>query len=419
MTYTKADGTTGDVNQSTKLFNAAALYEPGYTEYVKLTIKNAGTLALKYQLGIYAHSETKGVNVAGDEFALSDYIKVGATESAVADRATAVACANSNVSAATALNEGYLEKGETKDVYLVVTMPTSVGNEANHNGNKVPSITFGVNLVATQYTFEKDSFDNQYDLNAQMPTVVTNATDLEAAVAEGKDVKLENGVNADVEISKDAVVNIDLNKNGLTSTTEAPAITNEGEVAITGGGTITATGADTPVLHNTGKATLSGVTVESKGATAYGINTDSSEAVTILNDVTFNGERGALRAVNGAKVIFNSGKVTVDGTGNSVGHVVYAYGAGTEVTINDGEFVHNRNCTKGAMIYAHDGAKVIVNGGSFTKGPNGYKDKWIQAVNAEVIIKGGTFQFDPSEFVADGYTAVAGTDGWWTVKPAG
>ena len=45
-------------------------------------------------------------------------------------------------------------------------MPTTVGNEANHNGESIPSIQLGVELVATQYTFESDSFDNQYDKDA-------------------------------------------------------------------------------------------------------------------------------------------------------------------------------------------------------------------------------------------------------------
>ena len=37
-------------------------------------------------------------------------------------------------------------------------------------------------------------------------------------------------------------------------------------------------------------------------------------------------------------------------------------------------------------------------------------------VVASSTIYGGTFQFDPSEFVAEGYEAVKGADGWWTVS---
>ena len=46
-------------------------------------------------------------------------------------------------------------------------MPETVGNEANYRGETIPEIELGVNLVATQDTVEADSWDNQYDANAQ------------------------------------------------------------------------------------------------------------------------------------------------------------------------------------------------------------------------------------------------------------
>ena len=50
-------------------------WEPGMVVYENLQIKNVGTLALKYKLGINIASETEGTNVAGATFKLSDYIK--------------------------------------------------------------------------------------------------------------------------------------------------------------------------------------------------------------------------------------------------------------------------------------------------------------------------------------------------------
>ena len=63
------------------------------------------------------------------------------------------------------------------------------------------------------------------------------------------------------------------------------------------------------------------------------------------------------------------------------------------------------------------GAKIVVNDGTFGKGgSNTTKTKWITEANGgTVTIYGGSFEFDPTEFVADGYEAVMGTDGWWTV----
>lgn len=51
-------------------------------------------------------------------------------------------------------------------------MPEEVGNEANHGFEKqAPSIDLGINLVATQWTEENDSFDDQYDKDAKYPEV--------------------------------------------------------------------------------------------------------------------------------------------------------------------------------------------------------------------------------------------------------
>ena len=64
------------VNSTTNVFTDA-LWEPGHTEVVYLKVVNAGTLALKYQLGVNVASETGSTNVLGNEFKLSDYIKYG------------------------------------------------------------------------------------------------------------------------------------------------------------------------------------------------------------------------------------------------------------------------------------------------------------------------------------------------------
>ncbi|MBR5144646.1 MAG: SipW-dependent-type signal peptide-containing protein, partial [Clostridia bacterium] len=53
------------------------LWEPGVTEVAYFRVANAGSLTLKYQLGINIISETAGKNVEGNEFLLSDYIMFG------------------------------------------------------------------------------------------------------------------------------------------------------------------------------------------------------------------------------------------------------------------------------------------------------------------------------------------------------
>ena len=146
------------------------LWEPGVTEVAYLKVKNAGSLALKYQLGVNIASETAGVNAEGQSFLLSDYIMFGVVEGvngetgAYADRDDAVA----DVTTAKKISAGYSKassmlSGDEFYLALVVYMPTTVGNEANHNGVDVPEINLGISVVATQFSYEEDSFDETYD----------------------------------------------------------------------------------------------------------------------------------------------------------------------------------------------------------------------------------------------------------------
>ena len=126
-----------EVDANTNVFKTATLCEPGQTEVVKLKVVNAGTLDLKYQLGVNIASEIGSVNVAGDEFKLSDYIKYAIVEGeqTYSDSASAAAAVDAN---ANKLNVAYdsgeitLESKAEKIVTMVVYMSTTVGNEANY-----------------------------------------------------------------------------------------------------------------------------------------------------------------------------------------------------------------------------------------------------------------------------------------------
>ena len=169
------------------------LWEPGVTEVAYLRVANAGSLALKYQLGVNIASETEGVNAAGESFLLSDYILFGVVEGvngetdAYANREDAVA----DVSTAKKISAGYTKassmlSGDELYLALVVYMPTTVGNEANHNGVNVPEIDLGISVVATQFSNEEDSFDQYYDGAATwlggVDTTWYNTTDTEFAI---------------------------------------------------------------------------------------------------------------------------------------------------------------------------------------------------------------------------------------------
>ena len=215
---------------NTPVFDESALWEPGYVEYVVLKLSNVGSLALKYKLGINIAGETGSTNVNGDAFKLSDYIRFAVLDGDQSDlgRDALVAAADGKDAV---LNTGYtseetpLKATESKTVTLVVWMPTTVGNEANHAKEAVtPSIDLGINVVAAQYTYEKDSFNNQYDKDAQYPpkTVsVTTAAEFTAALRDAKagdTVKLAASVTGSRAFTVNKELTIDLNGYTLSST---------------------------------------------------------------------------------------------------------------------------------------------------------------------------------------------------------
>ena len=164
------------VNDTTKVFEDSTLWEPGRTEVVYLRVKNAGTLALKYTLGIYNLYNSTGKNVLGNKYSLSDYVKLGAAEAdaAYADRAAAINAVDADAKLISDIdNSGMagasLEPNDTKIYALVLYMPTEVGNEANPKNNDpywAAKMSFGISVSATQAMSESDSFDNTYDEDA-------------------------------------------------------------------------------------------------------------------------------------------------------------------------------------------------------------------------------------------------------------
>ena len=167
------------VDGDTKVFQEGALYEPGYTEVVKFQVINAGSLALKYTFDAMVYSELEGTNVNGEKFKLSDYLYTGLiAEEDYTTREAAVAYATNQLSAGINLEDNgvLLAPGDQDAFVLVLTMPTTVENDANHltgEGNQ-PKIELGVRLYATQYTKENDSFGSDYDKAAPIVDAPVN-----------------------------------------------------------------------------------------------------------------------------------------------------------------------------------------------------------------------------------------------------
>ncbi len=185
------------------------LWEPGHTEVAYLKVTNKGSLALKYTLSVAPFTETVGKNADNEDIVLSDILKFTATEPV---EAAPEAYTRETAQAAAMAGEGtklydYKEvdvellPGKFQYIALVVYMPETVGNEANYRGEVIPTIEFALTLNATQQTYESDSFDDQYDKDAQLPQYVTTEVELRAVAEQGgwavfgNDITVNNVVN--------------------------------------------------------------------------------------------------------------------------------------------------------------------------------------------------------------------------------
>ena len=231
---TTADGEWKTLDNATDLFGATdTRFEPGHTRVVELKIKNAGNLALKYKIGMNVVSETAGINKDGNPYKLSNYLKVATTGiqqynpadqiSSLMERLifqkgdfgmwTARDFANFELEYASNGNVHELKPGAAQILGMKVYMPTTVGNEANAiSPDKAASISFGLSVVATQYTVERDSYDNKYDQNAQYPEVsyaqVSTQDELDAALTKPTDANGEPTTKVAIDLKKAGTYNL-------------------------------------------------------------------------------------------------------------------------------------------------------------------------------------------------------------------
>ena len=199
-----ADGNT--INGQPTLFNEITLWEPGVVAYETLTVKNLGTLALKYQMVMSFDKVNASKTPTGKT--LADVLKVGVVNEEIAQGTTReqlIAKVNNNWQKMESFSvNGQLEAGkDAAPMTLVIYWePSDIDNEYNMNNGKVVSdfdvndpnsknelhIDLGVHLFATQLEAETDSFGPDYDEDAiYTDVVVTNEAELVEALANGKD----------------------------------------------------------------------------------------------------------------------------------------------------------------------------------------------------------------------------------------
>ena len=439
------NSTTGgefkEANKETPVFDNNALWEPGHVEYVVLKVSNAGSLALKYKLGINIANEVGSTNVDGNAFKLSDYIRFAVLDG---DRTGDRVDRDALVAAATdskLIKEGYTAENHLtatgadnsqKVVTLVVWMPTTVGNEANHKKDATaPSIDLGISVAATQDTVEKDSFDNTYDKDAVYPIVAMDTLqELINNAAEPVSAKLEGNIAGSLTVPQDKNITLDLNGFTLTGG-DSHAILNRGTLCIkdsSGNGKIVASKANTSALRNAAVCVIEGGTftradgednkwhtVENFGTMTFNggkVIAEDGQSFAIVNGWNYMnpGEQKATMTINNIEMKAGpngfkncaGGTLTMNGgTLHCTGYWGLSNDSTGVATINGGEIISDKY-----VAISNGGAKMEINGGTFS-GPVG--SLYVQTYAQDTVVKGGSYQNETVEFMQEycpgGYTA--------------
>lgn len=241
--------------------NQAVLWEPGYTyELQPIVIKNAVNLALKYKIVISG--------IQGDA-ALNNAIEWTIT----------------NTSTVTALDADHaLSAGAFDTLTIKGHMREDAGNE--YQGLSIDGI--GITVVATQYTYESDSNNNQYDVNAEYP-VISNADFADAIenadagsvvdLASGAFRLPSNSIPAGVTITGAGKENSVLQVNNGSITSNDVTIKN---IAIKGSGASGTSGSLNISGNNT---TIENVNYKGQaGKIAIAVSTGDSNSGTVIKD---------------------------------------------------------------------------------------------------------------------------------------
>lgn len=439
---TTADGEWKTLDKATDLFGAeGTLFEPGHVEYVVLKVRNAGSLALKYKLGINIASETGSTNVDGKAFNLSDYIRFAVLDddqSSLGRDALVAAATNSKL-----IKEGYTAENHLltagtdnseKVVTLVVWMPTTVGNEANHKKDATaPSINLGITVAATQDTVEEDSFDNTYDKNAVYPIVAMDTLqELINNATEPVSAKLEGNIAGSLTVPQGKKVTLDLNGFTLTGG-DSHAILNRGTLCIkdsSDNGKIVASKANTSALRNAANCVIEGGTftraagednkwhtVENFGTMTFNggkVIAKDGQSFAIVNGWNYinPGEQKATMTINNIEMKAGpngfkncaGGTLTMNGgTLHCTGYWGLSNDSTGVATINGGKIISDTY-----VAISNGGAKMEINGGTFS-GPKG--SLYVQNYAYDTVVKGGSYQNETVEFMQRyclaGYTATS------------
>lgn len=344
--------------------NQNTLWEPGKTQVAYLAVRNAGNLALKYNIILNVKDEGLigaldyvivpqgtlfGDDVCRENVASWNDVKVGATKlTAGTFTAAPNGCLDEIAHDKTKTNE-------TEYFALVVHMDENAGNTYMNK-----SVSIDMKVVATQAAAEFDSFNNQYDEDAPLDfEPVATADELKAAAAAGKNVQLTQDVTLMDAVTFKNAVTIDLNGKTLTSSLNSNgySLVTKANATIVNGtykGTGTARG-----IGAYGNLKMSHVTVDVAGQVGVACSTGDSQYT--IEDSTIKGGYALCNFSNNATI--NVSNSTLEGKTTGLYH--NGSNSGLNLTVTGTKINAGNNGT--------DATGVYISGSTATKAAGGYQ----------------------------------------------
>ena len=416
LNFTKAATTDAEAG-------AEILWEPGCRYLTEgFRIANKGNLALKWKAQV-----NTGTTAANEgNFDLLDVIDFYLVTKAADGTETE-----------TALDEftGNLKKTETSDVYYIKgVMQTTAGND--YQGLTLDGIS--ITVVATQDTVESDSFDNQYDKDAEYPILVTTGDELQAIVSNATapvNIVLTNSITTNnFVIPEDKDVTLDLNGRTVTNA-GSHTILNKGHLTLKDSsadksGQIISLKGNTAALRNGDNAVC---VVEGGTISRDGANGNTWHVVENFGKMTFNGGKVVLKNGNGFAITngwnyFDPGASTthavmeinaleLDTDSSGIKNCRYGDLTVNDVTVTSTGYwalsndylgtavINGGTLTSNSFKAVSNGAAMTVNGGTF----DGTQGFFVQSYATSTVLNGGTFTNMNvnalSNYVGTGHTA--------------
>ena len=416
LNFTKAATTDAEAG-------AEILWEPGCRYLTEgFRIANKGNLALKWKAQVNTGTTTANEG----NFDLLDVIDFYLVTKAADGTETE-----------TALDEftGNLKKTETSDVYYIKgVMQTTAGND--YQGLTLDGIS--ITVVATQDTVENDSFNNQYDKDAEYPISVTSGDELQAIVSNATapvNIVLTNSITTNnFVIPADKDVTLDLNGRTVTNA-GSHTILNKGHLTLTDSsadksGQIISLKGNTAALRNGDNAVC---VVEGGTISRDGANGNTWHVVENFGKMTFNGGKVVLKNGNGFAITngwnyFDPGASTthavmeinaleLDTDSSGIKNCRYGDLTVNDVTVTSTGYwalsndylgtavINGGTLTSNSFKAVSNGAAMTVNGGTL----DGTEGLFVQSYATSTVLNGGTFanmNVDAlSSYVGTGHTA--------------